>query len=64
MTNSMDGGRPAVETAFRTIAQAVDEIGVEKAPLFLAKLALILSNELGDSERLVRCVDRARAGLD
>lgn len=59
-----DDDRPTVETAFRSIAAAVDAVGVDQAPLFLAKLCLLLSEDLGDPARIKDCTARARAGLD
>lgn len=56
--------RPAVETAFRSIAAAVDRVGEERTTLFLAKLSLLLSNELDDAGRVQHCIARAEAGLD
>lgn len=52
--------RPPVIAAFQSIAAAVDEIGPANAPVFLAKLALLLSHELGDSDTIVSCVERAK----
>ena len=39
-----------LEDTYRWLAEAIDGVGSEKEPLFLAKLAMILANELGDVE--------------
>lgn len=58
-----DRGRPAVIDAFQAIAAAVDEVGEEKAAVMLAKLALLLSNEVADPAKVASCVERAKADL-
>ena len=55
--------RPPVVTSCQSIAAAIDEVGPDKAPILLAKLALILSHEIGDAERISSCVERAKADL-
>ena len=42
-----------LETVYDALAQAIDQAGADKAPLFLVKLALLNAQALGD-ERLVQ----------
>ncbi|WP_342133130.1 DUF2783 domain-containing protein [Hydrogenophaga sp. OTU3427] len=42
---------PGLETAYDTLALAIDQAGPEKAPLFLVKLALLNAQALGDAQR-------------
>ena len=42
---------PGLETAYDSLAEAIDRAGVAKAQLFLVKLALLNANALGDAER-------------
>ncbi|CAH1654379.1 MAG: hypothetical protein KF735_12420 [Chelatococcus sp.] len=53
-----------VELAFQQVSAALDEIGEEQEKLFLARLVLILSSELGESARVGKAIRRARDGLD
>jgi hypothetical protein len=38
----------ALESAYESLATAIDSAGEQKEALFLAKLALLLAHELGD----------------
>ncbi len=38
----------ALESAYETLATAIDSAGEQKEALFLARLALLLAHELGD----------------
>jgi hypothetical protein len=56
----------AVEDLEALWARLADEIaaaGPERAPLFLAKLALLLGNAIGDRETVDRLIDAARRDL-
>jgi hypothetical protein len=53
-----------IQQSFRAIAQALDQVGAEKSQDFLARLALILANELNDANRLAGAVQRALAAAD
>jgi hypothetical protein len=48
-----------LETAYETLAQAIDRAGPEKEALFLARLALVLAHEGGDLALFRRAVATA-----
>lgn len=49
----------ALETLWRRLAEAVDRAGPEHDRLMLAKLALLLAEELGDPALVERLIDAA-----
>jgi hypothetical protein len=49
----------AVEHAFRLLAKSLDQVGEEKAEVFLAKIVLILANTVNDPVILEDAVRRA-----
>lgn len=53
-----------VETVYDALAETLDAVGEGKAELFLAKLALLLSHEIGDAPRVLSLIEQARANLD
>jgi hypothetical protein len=42
---------PGLESAYDSLAEAIDRAGADKATLFLVKLALLNANALGDAQR-------------
>ena len=54
---------PELEAVYDLIATAIDGAG-EKRELFLAKLALVLANQLADVEKVQTCVEVASRDLD
>jgi hypothetical protein len=55
----MSNPNAPVEAAFRLVARSIDEVGKDKAELFLAKLALILAQVVNDETRFEDAVRRA-----
>ncbi|QRG07015.1 DUF2783 domain-containing protein [Xanthobacter dioxanivorans] len=53
----------ALEAAYDGIAEAIDATPEDKRPLFLAKLALVLANLVGDEGRIADAVSAARCDL-
>lgn len=53
-----------VERVYDGLAASIDAAGPEKSELFLAKLALLLSVELGDVARVLGLIDEAANHLD
>lgn len=53
-----------VERVYEVLADHIDLVGPAKTELFLAKLALLLSNEVGDAKRVLNLIEKARAHLD
>ena len=53
MNTNTPSGLPlaGLETAYDSLAEAIDRAGEAKATLFLVKLALLNANALGDAER-------------
>jgi hypothetical protein len=52
------------ETAYETLATAIDSAGPEREALFLTRLALVLANEFGDVAVFQRAVKAALDGLE
>ncbi len=54
----------ALETFYDRLADAIDEVGPERTPLFLSKLALLLAREIPDAgEKAHAAVDAALKNL-
>ena len=54
---------PELEAVYDWLAQAVDTAGPGKAELFLAKLALLNAQALGDTARIRQHIDSALQDL-
>jgi hypothetical protein len=52
-----------LEATYDTLAEAIDAAGTEKSELMLAKLALLLAQELGDAERVAALIGAALSDL-
>ena len=52
-------GTTGLERIFAAIGTGIDEAGPNRAPLFLARLALLLSTELQDDERALTLIFEA-----
>ncbi|MFZ5615708.1 MAG: DUF2783 domain-containing protein [Pseudomonadota bacterium] len=52
-----------IETVYERLAGAIDEAGEEKTGLFLAKVALLLSYELGDPAKAAAAIETALKDL-
>ena len=52
------------ETAYETLATAIDQAGPEREALFLTRLALVLGHELGDITAFGNAIKTALDGLD
>lgn len=53
-----------VEHVYDALAETLDAVGAEKSELFLAKLALLLSHEVGDRTRVITLIADAATNLD
>ena len=53
----------ALESAYETLATAIDSAGEQKEALFLARLALLLAHELGDVAAFNKAVATALEDL-
>jgi hypothetical protein len=53
-----------LESAYETLAMAIDRAGPERETLFLTRLALVLSHELGDIAAFRSAVQTALEGLE
>lgn len=53
-----------VERCFLAIAGALDELDEEQGPIFLAKLALVLADHVGDFDVVEDAIARAKRDLD
>ena len=52
------------ETAYETLATAIDTAGPEREALFLTRLALVLAHEVGDIAVFRKVVKAALEGLE
>ena len=52
-----------LETVYDTLAEAIDRVGPEHAPLFLVKLALLNAQALGDAPRFCTLIEAALQDL-
>ena len=52
------------ETAYETLATAIDQAGPEHEALFLTRLVLVLGNELGDIGVFQSAIKTALDGLE
>lgn len=48
-----------IETLYTELANAIDRVGVEKAQIFLATLALSLISEHGDAAKVAELIAQA-----
>jgi hypothetical protein len=53
-----------LETAYETLAVAIDSAGAPREALFLTRLALLLSRELDDIAAFKRAIGAALEGLE
>jgi hypothetical protein len=53
-----------LESAYETLATAIDSAGAEREALFLTRLALVLAYELGDLELFKHSIATALEGLE
>ena len=52
-----------IEIAYEAIADKIDNLGEEKAKLFLAKLSLLLANKIEDTSFVLNAIDDAALSL-
>jgi hypothetical protein len=53
-----------LETAYETLATAIDSAGEQREALFLTRLALLLGHELGDIALFQNAIQAALEGLE
>ena len=53
-----------LELVYEAIALKIDNLGEEKSELFLAKLSLLLANEIDDLSIVLKVIDDAALSLD
>ena len=53
-----------IEIVYEAIANKIDNLGEEKANLFLAKLSLLLANKIEDTSFILKAIDDASLFLD
>ena len=53
-----------IESVYEAIANKIDNLGEEKANLFLAKLSLLLANKIEDTSFVLKAIDDASLSLD
>jgi hypothetical protein len=55
---------PDLEVFYDALAESLDAVPDDKRDLFLTKLALLLSNDVVDPEKLKRALVSARANIE
>ena len=65
MNDTPAAGLPiaGLESAYDSLAEAIDRAGEDRAKLFLVKLALLNANALGDAERFREQIEIALRDL-
>lgn len=53
-----------LESAYETLATAIDAAGAQRETLFLTRLALLLADELGDIAAFRKAIGAALEGLE
>ena len=53
-----------VETVYEALATTLDAIGADKRELYLAKLALLLSHDIGDAARACARIEEAARNME
>ena len=53
-----------LEELYDRLANAIDDVGSDKESVFLAKLVLLLSRQIGDPKVLNAAISDARSHLD
>ena len=53
-----------VEVVYERLALGIDAAGADAAPVFLAKVALLLAREVGDRDRVLHLIDEAARDLE
>ncbi len=53
-----------IEIVYEAIANKIDNLGEEKANLFLAKLSLLLANKIEDTSFVLKAIEDASLSLD
>ena len=53
-----------IEIIYEAIANKIDDLGEDKAELFLAKLSLLLASKIEDTKFVLKAIDDAALSLD
>ena len=53
-----------IEIIYEAIANKIDDLGEDKAELFLAKLSLLLASKIEDTTIVLKSIDDAALSLD
>ena len=53
-----------MERVYDALAETLDRVGTKKSELFLAQLAMLLANEIGDAGNVLRLIDMASHNLE
>ncbi len=52
-----------LDAVYTRLCKTMTQLGADKAPLFLARFALLAIGQIGDPDTVARLVDDAAAGL-
>ena len=53
----------SMETVYTALAEGIDQHGPEKSDMFLAKVCLLLAEELGNAERSLELIEAAQMNM-
>lgn len=53
-----------LEIIYEALAQKLDDVGEENVDLYLAKLVLLLSHQIGDAVPVLEAIESAAQSLD
>ncbi|MFK5977357.1 MAG: DUF2783 domain-containing protein [Rhizobiaceae bacterium] len=53
-----------LEIIYEVLAQKLDDVGEENVDLYLAKLVLLLSHQIGDAAPVLEAIESAAQSLD
>lgn len=53
-----------LEIVYEALARKIDDVGAEKANLYLAKLTLLLAKQIGEAAPVLHSIESAALSLD
>ncbi len=57
-------GQATLEDVYSALAEGMDRHGPEKSEMFIAKVALLLANEIGSPQRCLDLISEAESNMD
>ena len=57
-------GQATLDDVYSALAEGIDRHGPEKSEMFIAKVALLLANEIGAPQRCLDLISEAESNMD